>query len=76
MVIFPIEAGFNTARGAQEMLVYQRSVFDPYYCIKTFLKLILLRKCFQKFFFPVPIMASNMRKVLKTPLTGQRLTSS
>ena len=45
--------------GAQQMLMYQRSMFDRYYCIKK--TWILWRKCFEKFFFPVPIMT---RKVI------------
>ena len=27
--------GFNTSRGAQQMLMYQKILFDGYYCIKT-----------------------------------------
>ena len=72
--------GFNTTWGAQQMLMYQKSMFDHYYCIKTcFFAWKLWRNCFKKFFLPVPIMARKSTlpaNVLKTPFPGQRLTSS
>ena len=71
--------GFNTSRGAQQMLTYQKSMFDRYYCIKTFFRSKTSEKLLQNFFLPIPIMArksSLPAKVLKTPLPGQRLTSS
>ena len=30
----PERQGFNTSRGAQQMLMYQKSMFDRYYCMK------------------------------------------
>ena len=58
----------------------QKNMFDHYYCIKkNFIAWKLWRKCFEKFFFPVPIMARKGTlpvNVLKTPLPGQRLMSS
>ena len=65
------ELGFNTSLGAQQMLMYQKSMFDCYNCIKTFCRSKTLEKSFIKFFFPVPIMARKgmlPAKVLKTPL--------
>ena len=61
------------------MLMYQKSMFDRYYCIKIFSPLKKLwRKCFEKFFFLVPIMAQKgtlPANILKMPLPGQRLMS-
>ena len=42
---------FNNSRRAQQMLMYQKIMFDRYYCIKHF---SFTRKLFGKFFFPVP----------------------
>ena len=47
--------GFNTSRGAQQMLMYQKSMFDRYYCIQTFCRSKTLEKLLQIYFFPVPI---------------------
>ena len=44
--------GFNTTWGAQQMLMYQKSMFDHYYCIKTcFFCLKTLEKLLQKVLF-------------------------
>ena len=43
--------GFNTCRGAQQMLMYQKSMFDHYYCIKTLCRSKTLEKMLWKFFF-------------------------
>ena len=62
-----------------EMLMYQKSMFDRYYCIKHIFARKLWRNCFKIFFLPVPIMARKSTlpaNVLKMPLPGQRLTSS
>ena len=59
--------------------MYQKSMFDRFYCIKTFFRLKSLEKLLQKVFLPVPIMARKSTlpaNVLKTALPGQRLTSS
>ena len=43
--------GFNSSRGAQQMLMYQKSMFDRYYCIKIFFsfeKWKILEKLLQK----------------------------
>ena len=61
------------------MLIYQKSMFDGYYCIKTFFRLKTLEKLFQKGLFPVRIMARKSTlpaTVLKPPLPGQRQMSS
>ena len=71
--------GFNTSRGAQRMLMYQKSMFDHYYCIKHFFHSKLWRNCFKKLFLPVPIIVRKSTlpaNVLKMPLPGQRSTSS
>ena len=45
-------SGFNTSRGTQQMLMYQNSMFDRYYCRKTFFSLEkTLEKLLQKFLF-------------------------
>ena len=70
--------GFNTSRGTQQMLMYQKSMFDRYYCIKKFFRSKNLEKLLQKVLFPVPIMTWKSMlpaNVLKMPLAGQRLTS-
>ena len=46
------DEGFNTSRGAQQMLMYQKSMFDCYYCIKSFCCSKTLEKLFQKVLFP------------------------
>ena len=43
--------GFNTTRGAQQMLMYQNSMSDCYYCIKHFFRLKTLEKLLQKVLF-------------------------
>ena len=72
------------------MLVYQKTMFDRYYCIKSFCHLKTLEKRSKKvhiFFFTIisdlykvtAIMARKSMKnskVLKTLVPGQRLTSS
>ena len=58
--------------------MFQKSMFDRYYCIETFSHSKTWRKYLEKFFFPVPIMARKATlpaNVFKTPLPGQRLTS-
>ena len=52
-------AGFITSRGAQQMLMYQKSMFDRYYCMKTFCSSKTLRKCSEKVFFPASMMAQK-----------------
>ena len=42
--------GFNTSRGAQQMLMYQKNMFDRYYCIKL-LSLKTSEKMFWKVLF-------------------------
>ena len=54
-------------------------MFNRYYCIKTFFRSKTLEKLLQKVLFSVPIMARKSTlptNVLKTPISGQRLTSS
>ena len=67
---------FNTSRGTQQMLLYQKSMFDRYYCIKPFsFARKLWRNCFKKFFLSEPIMSRKSTlpaNVLKMPLPGQR----
>ena len=61
------------------MLMYQKSMFDRYYCIKHFFHLKPSENCFRKFFLPIPIVVRKSMlpaNVLKTLLPGQRLTSS
>ena len=43
--------GFNTSLGAQQMLMYQKSMFDCYYCIKHFFHSKTLEKLLQKVLF-------------------------
>ena len=50
-------SGFNTSLGAQQTLMYQKSMFDRYYCIKSFSCPKTLEKMPRKALFPVPIMA-------------------
>ena len=60
------------------MLVYQKNVFDRYYCIKSFGHLKTLEKRFEKFIFCITIMAHKSMKdsyVLKKYVPEQRLTS-
>ena len=63
------------------MLMYQKIMFDSYYCIKTvkhFVTWKFRRKCFEKFFFPLPIMAQKVMlptNVLQMPLPGQMIAS-
>ena len=45
------EEGFNSARGAKQMLMHQKTMFDRYYCIKSFCHLKTLEKSFEKFLF-------------------------
>ena len=56
--------------------MYQKSIFDRYYCIKHFFfARKLWRNCFKKFFLPVPIMARKTMlpaNVLKMLLPGQK----
>ena len=73
--------GFNTSRVAQQMLMYQKSMFNRYYCIKHVFRSKTLEKLLKKFFLPVPVMARKSTlpantNGLKTPLPGQRLTLS
>ena len=42
--------GFNDPRGVKQMLVYQKTMFDPYYCIESFCHLKYLEKHFKKLF--------------------------
>ena len=64
------------------MLMYQESMLDHYYCIKTFFRSKtfgeIASNCFKKFFLPVPTIARKSTLpaiVLKMPLTGRRLMS-
>ena len=61
------------------MLMYQKSLFDRYYCIKNIFSLENFGENASKTFcFPVPVMARNgmlPANVFKPPLPGQRLTS-
>ena len=71
--------GFNTSRGAQQMLMYQKSMFDRYYCIKLFSRQKTLEKLLKKLFLPAPIMSRKSTlpaNVWKMLLPRQRLTSS
>ena len=52
-------SGFNTSLGAQQVLMYQKSMFDRYYCIKHFFR-SKTRNCLKKCFLPVPIMARKL----------------
>ena len=69
--------GFNTSRSAQQMLMYQKSIFDRYYCQwNIFFAQKLKRNCFKNFFLPVPMMARRSMlhaNVLKTLVPRQRL---
>ena len=40
--------GFNTSRGAQQILMYQKSMFECYYCIKHFFRSKTLEKLLQQ----------------------------
>ena len=40
--------GFNYLWGVKQMLVYQKTVFDCYYCIKSFFHLKTLEKRIEK----------------------------
>ena len=60
------------------MLMYQKSIFDRYYCIQHFFRLKSLEKFFKKFFLPVPIRAWKSMlpaNVLKMLPPGQKLMS-
>ena len=60
------------------MLVYQKTMFDRYYCIKSFCHLKTLEKTLQLVHFCITMMARksmNDLYVLKTPVPEQRLTS-
>ena len=61
------------------MLMYQKSMFDRYYCIKTFSRSKTLEKMLQKVFFFVystlALKGTLPANVLETPLPRQRLTS-
>ena len=60
------------------MLVYQKTMFDRYYCIKSFCHLKTLEKRFEKFIFSITIMARKSMKdsyVYKMPVPGKSLTS-
>ena len=71
--------GCNTSRGAQQILMYQKSMFDRYYCIKTFSRSKTLEKMFRKSLFLVystlALKGTLPENVLKTLLLGQRLKS-
>ena len=70
--------GFNTTRGAQQMLMYQNSMSDCYYCIKHFFRLKTLEKLLQKVLFTCTYNGQKSMlpwNVLKMLLPGQRLTS-
>ena len=59
------------------MLVYQKTMFDRYYCI-VILSLENFGKTLRKVHFCITIMALKRMKdsnVLKTPVPEQRLTS-
>ena len=43
--------GFNISQGAQQMLMYQKSMFDRYYCIEHFFRLKTSEKLLQKHIF-------------------------
>ena len=65
------------------MLVYQKTMFERYYCIKSFCNLKTLGKRFEKFIFvllqDVYIMARKSMKdslVLNKPVSEKRLTPS
>ena len=61
------------------MSMYKKSIFFAITALKHFVAGKLWKKCFEKFFFPVSIMAwkgTLPANVLKMPLPGQRLTSS
>ena len=65
----PREVVLQHLRGAQQMLMYQESMFDIYF-IKHFFARKLRRNCFKKFFLPVPIMAwKSMLPANITPLS-------
>ena len=48
---FPKGEGFNNPQGVQQMLMHQKTMFDHYYCIKSFCHLKTLEKHFEKFIF-------------------------
>ena len=59
------------------MLVYQKTMFDPYYCIKSIRHLKTWKNA-SKSSFCITIMAHktmNGSKVLKTPVPKKQLTS-
>ena len=59
--------------------MYQKSMFDRYYCIKHFFFSLEKEKVLQKVLLPVPIIARKSTlpsNVLEMPLPGQRLTLS
>ena len=43
--------GFNDPRGVKQMLVYQKTMFDRYYCIMSLCHLKTLEKRFEKLIF-------------------------
>ena len=43
--------GFNDPRGVKEMLVYQKTMFDCYYCIKSFCHLKTLEKGYFLYYY-------------------------
>ena len=60
------------------MLVYQKTMLDGYYCIKSLCHLKTLEKGLQKVHFCITIMARKSMKdsnISKTPVPEQRLTS-
>ena len=52
--------GFNTSRGAQQMLMYQKSMFECYYCIKTFFLLENVAEIASKSSFFLPYNGTEM----------------
>ena len=79
IVIWHLTEGFNTSRGAQQMLMYQKSIFDSYYCIEIFSCSKTLEKMPRKvIFFLLPIMAKSQdtcerlkKKKKKKPFQGR-----
>ena len=65
----PERGEFKRPRGVEQMLVYQKTMFDHYYCIKCILSLENFGKALCKLHFCIPIMARKsmpVSSVLKT----------
>ena len=74
----PERRGLNDPRGVLQMLVYQKTLFDRYYCIKSFCHLKTLEKSFKRSFLYYKNGAQKHEGFVgfEKPVPKQRLTSS